>query len=146
MFFKICYLGIFKTSSDWLDDRIFKSLLNRVPCVPYVPTWSTCQRAHVPMCHKRVNFSFLRANVPACQVVLIFKFGVPTCQKACHVFNFACQKVGQFFNYFSKELYFFIYLINLYLIYFTYFVYFKYITNIYFYMNIFLLPNFIHHV
>ena len=26
------------------------SLLNRVPCVPYVPVWSTCLRANVPKC------------------------------------------------------------------------------------------------
>ena len=52
-----------------------QSLLNRVPCVP------TCQ--------KRANILFLRANVP----------------KTCHFSNWCakCQKVCQFFNYFSKE-------------------------------------------
>ena len=49
-----------------------ESLLNRVPCVPYVPAWFTCQRALVLTCQKRANFSFLRTNVPinvpkACQ-------------------------------------------------------------------------------
>ena len=54
------------------------SLLNRVPCVP---TWQ-----------KRANISFLSANVVTCQRRAIFQIGVPTCQKAC-----------QFFNYFSIE-------------------------------------------
>ena len=40
------------------------SLLNRVPCVPCVPAWSARPRANAPMCQKRTNFSFLRANVP----------------------------------------------------------------------------------
>ena len=77
---------------------------------------------YVPTCQKHANFSFLRAkSMP------IFQLGVPTRQKACQFFNFACQTVCQFFNYFSKEFCFFIYLINLYLI---YFLYFQYIPNI----------------
>ena len=36
-------------------------------------------------------------------MVLINK---PTCQKWCHFFSFLFQKVCQFFNYFSKILYF----------------------------------------
>ena len=42
-----------------------KSMINRVQGVPCVPAWSTCQ--------KRVNFSYLRANVP---------MNVPTCERA----------------------------------------------------------------
>ena len=106
------------TSLFWFESSK-SSLLNRMPYVPYVPAWCTCPRAHLPTCQKRANFSFLSDNVP-------------TFQKECHFFNFACQKVGQFSSYFSKELCFFIYLINLYPIYFIYFVYFKYIPNIYF--------------
>ena len=103
---------------------------------------------YLPTCQKRANFSFLHANVPInvlmCQwgkSMPIFQLGVPTCQKACHFFNFAYQTVCQFLNYFSKELCFLIYLkiYTLYLIYFIHFVYFKYIPNIYsFYEYIFL--------
>ena len=114
-----------------------------MPCVPYMPAWFTCPRAKsVPTSH------FLCANVPInvlmCQwgkSMPIFQLGVPTCQKACHFFNFAYQTVCQFLNYFSKELCFLIYLkiYTLYLIYFIHFVYFKYIPNIYsFYEYIFL--------
>ena len=94
------------------------SLLNRVP---YMLAWSTCQRAKcVPFSHFYVPSNRL-ANVQ------IFQLGVPTCQKSCHFFFFACQNVCQFSNYFSKEFCFFIYLINVYPIYFIYSVYFKYI-------------------
>ena len=57
-----------------IQDTSKLSLLNRVPCVPYVPT-----------CQKRANFSFLRANAPTCR---------ETCQraKACQCFNLACQR------------------------------------------------------
>ena len=51
--------------------------------VPFLPAWSTCPRAHVPMCQNRANFSFLRANVP---------INVPACQKAYQLFNLACQR------------------------------------------------------
>ena len=102
-------------------------------------------------CQKRANFSFLRANVPinvpTCQHgkgVPIFQLGVLMCRKACPFFNFACQTVCQVFNYFSKELCFFIYLINLYLIYFIYFVYFKYITSYIFFILIFFLIQLYH--
>ena len=53
--------------------------------MPYVPTWSTCQRACVPAwftCQKRANFSFLCASVP---------INVPACHTACHSFNLACH-------------------------------------------------------
>ena len=52
---------------------------------------------YMPMCKTRASFSFLRVNVPH------------TCHKRgnvrmlCQLFNFACQRVYQFFNYFSKE-------------------------------------------
>ena len=59
-------------------------------CVPYVPTWSN---TNVPMCQrakKRVNFSFLLANVP---------INVPSCQrhtkdvpKACQLLIFTCNR------------------------------------------------------
>ena len=51
---------------------------------------------YMPMCKTRASFSFLRVNVPH------------TCHKRgnvrmlCQLFNFACQRVYQFFNYFSK--------------------------------------------
>ena len=89
---------------------LFLSLLNRVPCVPYVPAWSTCKRA------KSVPTSHFYAPK-----------NVPTCQKACHFFQFRLPKSVQ------KELYFFICLIYL-----TYFVYFNYMPNTYiFHMNIY---------
>ena len=98
------------------------SLLNRVPCVscvPYVPAWSTCQRAYVLTCQKRANFSFLRANVPiivlktcqffnlACQGAMAWQFFELACPHGkwrAIFFTFAHQKVCQLFNYFSKEL------------------------------------------
>ena len=66
-----------------LKSQLFRSFLNRVPCVP---AWSTCPHANVPTCQKRANFS-RSINVP----------------KLCQLFNLACQKALQFFNYFSKE-------------------------------------------
>ena len=75
--------------------------------MPYVCT--TCPRDHVQTCQKRANWSFLRAKVP----------------KACQTFNLACQRskrCADSFNYFSKELYFLIYLIYLYLIYFILYI------------------------
>ena len=79
------------------------SLLNRMPCVPYVPK-----------CQKRANVLFLRANVPInvsmcrrrAKGVPVFQAGLPTWQKRAIFFNIACQKVCQLLNYFSKELYF----------------------------------------
>ena len=59
----------------------------------------TMNAKSVPTCQKRVKISFLRANVPTPERGAIFQIGVPTCQKAC-----------QFFNYFSKEKIFKLYL------------------------------------
>ena len=62
------------------------SLLNRLPCVPFVPAWSTCphvnvpkawqlliftcqrtnNRANVPTGQRQANVSNWRANVPSC--------------------------------------------------------------------------------
>ena len=110
-----------------------KSLLNRVPCVPTCQKLANisflranvpaCQRrppflTGVPTCQKRANISFLRANVPTCQRRAISQIGVPTCQKranisflcgnvpkTCHFPNWRANmpKACQFFNYFSKE-------------------------------------------
>ena len=67
-------------------------------------------RPHVLNGQKRASFSFLRTNVqinvPTCQRRINFwtwLAKMPTYQKACQFFNFACQKVYQFFNYFPKE-------------------------------------------
>ena len=96
----------------------------------YVPINVPC----VSRWQRRANFSTCRANVPRRASILTWGANVP---KGVPFFNFTCQTVCQFFNYFSKELCFFLCLINLCLIYFIYFAYFKYIPNIYFYMNIF---------
>ena len=78
--------------------RSFMSLLNHVPCVPYVPAWSTCPRANVPKacqfiiftcqrankrtkvptCQRRANYSTWCANVLRAKGVPIFQFGVST--------------------------------------------------------------------
>ena len=58
--------------------------------------WSMCPCVNLPMCQKRANFSFLRANVPK---------NVPTCQR-CTSYSTWCANVlraNQSFNYFSKE-------------------------------------------
>ena len=61
------------------------SLLNRVPCVPHVPAWSTCPRVNVPKACQFIIFTYQRGNVPinvsTCQSakgVPIFQFGVST--------------------------------------------------------------------
>ena len=55
------------------------SLQNRVPCVPAClrACVQSGQRANVLAC-ERVNFSFLRSNVP---------INVPTCHTACQCFD-----------------------------------------------------------
>ena len=98
---------------------------------------------YVPRCQKSASFSLLRTNVP---------INVPTCQRAkfstWHVNMQRCVKILTWranvlkgvpffqlrlskgvpiFQYFSKELCCFIYVIC-----FIYFVYFKYIPNTYF--------------
>ena len=90
----------------------------------------------------------LRAHLPTQQRAK----SVPTSQfyvpNAWQSYNLACQranfqlakKAWKFFNYFSKELYLFICLI-----YFKCFVYFKLYLILNFYINIYLLPNFICH-
>ena len=102
------------------------SLLNRVPCVSYVPAMFSCPHTHVPKC------LIFQLGLSARQGMQFFKLACQRAKRHAIFFNSACQKVCQFFNYFSKELYFFIYIIYLYQIYFVYFVYFKYVPNIYF--------------
>ena len=48
------------------------SLLNRVPCMAYVPAQSTCPRANMPKACQFLIFTCQRANVP---------INVPTCQR-----------------------------------------------------------------
>ena len=103
---------------------------------------------YVPRCQKSANFSLLRANVPInvptgqrtkfstwhvnvqrCVKILTWRANV---LKGVQFFQLRLSKGVPIFQYFSKELCCFIYLINLYLIYFIYFVYFKYIPNTYF--------------
>ena len=59
-----------------------------MPCVPCVPAWSKCPLATVPMCQKRANFSFLRANV---------SIYVPMCQRRANFSNIFQNKI--FFNF-----------------------------------------------
>ena len=51
----------------------------------------TCPCANVPKARQLLIFKCRRNNKRA-KSMPIFQFGVPTCQKACHFFNFACQK------------------------------------------------------
>ena len=61
-------------------------------------------RVNVPNAYQ---LPILRANVPVnvltCQRCANFKTCRVNVRKACQVFNFACQKAYQFFNYFSDE-------------------------------------------
>ena len=116
-----------------------------------MPTWS---RVSVPKACQLFIFTCHSANKCA------------TVPEACQFFNLASQyfnlasqrakryviystsptkRCANFLTIFQKNYIFFKYLMYLYLIYFIYFVYLKYITNIYFYMNIFL-SNFISRV
>ena len=110
------------------------SLLNRVPCVSYVPAWCTCPRAksvpnshfyvpiNVPTWQSRANFSTWYANVSRRANILIWR------AKRRAIFSTSLAKrCANFTTIFQKNC-FFIYLINLYLI---YFIYFKFISNIY---------------
>ena len=40
-------LNYSRTIPDLKDGNKTMNLLNRVPCVPYVPAWSTCPRANL---------------------------------------------------------------------------------------------------
>ena len=74
-----------------------------MPYVPWVPAWSTCQRAkRVSASHFACQRASKRAKV-TCQRCANFKTCRVNVRKACQVFNFACQKAYQFFNYFSDE-------------------------------------------
>ena len=89
---------------------------------------ATCpKRAHLPffLC-QRVNVPINAPTYQSTKGVPIFELGVPTCQRAC-----------QFFNY-SKDLYFFVYLIYLCTIHFIHFVYLKYIPNKYFFIRVYI--------
>ena len=66
------FYGVFHAKTDMCAMRA---------SVVYVPT------CHVPMCQKRANFSFLRANKRA---------NVP---KACQLFNLACQLAKRVVNF-----------------------------------------------
>ena len=52
-----------------------------MPCLPYVPAWSTCPCANVPinlpMCQRCANFSIWRVIMS--KAVPIFQLGVPKC-------------------------------------------------------------------
>ena len=98
------------------NEHKFAKLRAILTCVPMwstcqsacVPAWFTCQRACLSTCQKRANFSFLRVNVPTnvptshvtCHLhanvpngVPIFRFGVPTCQKACQFFRHSFYEI-----------------------------------------------------
>ena len=81
------------------EETLEESLLNRIPCVPWMLAWFTCPRVNVSMCHKCGNFSFLCANMPTSQR----RANVSTCRAKCQFFNFVCKKPYQFFKCFSKE-------------------------------------------
>ena len=74
------------------------SLLNRVPCVPAcqrgllaeVVSSQTGLRACVSTCHKRANFSFLRANMA---------INLPTFHTACQCFNLAFYRAKRRANF-----------------------------------------------
>ena len=88
------------------------SLLNHVSCVPNVPAWSTCPRAK---CQRAKVLPITQLGVPTCQRLdsystwqpwrakdlTVIQLGTSTCQNGCQFFDFACQNVYQFFNYFS---------------------------------------------
>ena len=64
----------------------------------------------VTTCQKRANFWFLRTNVqlnvPTSQRRTNYSTWWATVSKTCQFFNFAYQKVDQFFSYFSKEFFY----------------------------------------
>ena len=75
------------------------------------------------MCQRSVNFSSQRVNVQ--RRANFSSFG----KRRAIFFNFACQKVCQLFNYFSRELYF-LYTKYIYILYIFY-------MNIFFYLNLY---------
>lgn len=88
------------TNVFFLNHYCILSLLNRVPCLPYVPRQSTCQRA------KTVPTSYFYA--PTCQRAKgepIFQFGEPTCQEAYHLFELCLPKGVRIFQLFFKRIF-----------------------------------------
>ena len=91
--------------------ELFATCQLQVLNVVYVPT---CQKRaslsflhaivpiNVPTCQRRAKFSIWRAKVPRRANILTWRANLP---KVVPFFNFTCQKVCQFFDYFSKELY-----------------------------------------
>ena len=75
-------------------------------------------RAHVPSCQKRTNFSY--SNVLTCQRRANFSPWRANVPKGLPSFQLRLPEGLRIFQLFSKELYFFTYLIYLYLICFIY--------------------------
>ena len=97
---------IFKKWCPWSEFARSRVMRAKRASVVYV---ATCK---VPTCQNPANYSTWRANLPkawqlfnlaclACQGVPIFQLGTSTCQNGCQFFDFACQNMYQFFNYFS---------------------------------------------
>ena len=55
-----------------------------------MPMWSACQRACVPTCQKRANFSFLHANV---------LMNMPMYRTACQPLKLSCQHAKERANF-----------------------------------------------
>ena len=81
-----------------------------MPCEPCMPAWSTCLYANLPKACQHFPFTCQRANKrakpKACQSqpskgVSIFEIGVPTCQKACQIFNhfFLKKNIFQYIDF-----------------------------------------------
>ena len=88
-------LGIFcclvsEKAMKWVCNKFEMSTMHASAF--YMPTWEraksmTASHFYVPTCQRCANYSIWHANMP----------------KEYQLFNFVCQKVHQFFNYFSKE-------------------------------------------
>ena len=75
-----------------------KMIIRKIKIMQYPVITKSCiiramhvSMVYVPMCKTHANFALLRVNKRS-NVLMV-----------CQLFDFACQRVYQFFNYFSKE-------------------------------------------
>ena len=70
-------------------------MLNRLPCMPCVPGWSTCPCANVPTC-QRANFSFYVPTYQRAKGVPIFQLRL---LKGVSNFQLFFKRISKFLNF-----------------------------------------------
>ena len=91
----IVYESLAKTCNEFDKLRVMRACVSTCLCVSVV---------YVATCHRRANFSFLRASVTKNVLrpygALMFQLGAQLCWKPCHFSNFSLTKCEGKFVYF----------------------------------------------